>query len=414
MMLVVLGCRTVAFTPLSVSPAPPCIVNERGTPRLDSVHVWLPPSEEGWTYVVRLGSIRETLVTFDCTGRMAAGLATAWNMDNTGMRWTFRLRDGAGVTTDAIAQHWRTLDLRGVDTVRVVTAHEIEFLLNEDSGDPRHMFASPEYAMPSTIVNASKIVIQPVRNQDSDVRDLLDRGVDLVVTADPGAIEYAEQHPDFVARPLTWQQTYGLFLPPSDSLVSEESNGLPVAFLEALATEAIRRDARAHQADANACTIARHATTVARDAASRATPHALVYLRQDPTARDLTERLVVLHTMGGDALPLKLRKVLSSDAPATALTLEGVSRSALVDHVERGVKDIIIGSLPTLAMSACSTDLSSSYGDMADVLWQAWAAGRFLPLVDTRAHLLVRKGVGPLHVDAFGQIWLTAFSLASK
>lgn len=414
MMLVGLGCRTVAFTPLSVSPTPPCVIDDRGALVLDSVRVWLPPSEEDWTYTVRVGHTLQTLVTLDCTGRMAAGLATAWHVDDTGMRWTFRLRDGTGVTTDAIAQHWRMLDSRGVDAVRAVTAREVEFLLSEASGDPWRMFASPVYAMPSTRAAPSKSVIQPVEDQGSDVRDLLDRGVDVVVTADPDAIEYAQQHPDFVVQPLPWQQTYGLFLPHSDRLHSEGANALPVVFLEALATEAVRRDARAHQVDTSACSIARPATTVARDVASRSGSRTLVYLRHDPTTRDLAERLVVLHTMEGDALPPKLRKVLSADASATALTLEGVSRSALVDRVARGGEDIILGSLPTLVTTACNTDLFSIYGDMDDVLWQAWATGRFLPLVDTRAHLLVRKGVGPLRVDAFGQIWLTAFSQASK
>ena len=73
-----------------------------------------------------------------------------------------------------------------------------------------------------------------------DPRDLLDEGVDLLLTRDPAALDYAATLPQFQSVPLPWQRTHVLLTPgrprtaPS---LSEEAR-------QALADDAVRGEAR--------------------------------------------------------------------------------------------------------------------------------------------------------------------------
>ena len=51
------------------------------------------------------------------------------------------------------------------------------------------------------------------RPAGGDQRDLLDAGVDLLVTDDPGAVAYAATRADFSSVPLPWDRTYVLLAP---------------------------------------------------------------------------------------------------------------------------------------------------------------------------------------------------------
>ena len=66
------------------------------------------PSTSGFIFT-RMG-IAETLVNADADGRLTPGLATAWQVSEDGLRWTFELRDGvtfhdgSAMTPDPITQ----------------------------------------------------------------------------------------------------------------------------------------------------------------------------------------------------------------------------------------------------------------------------------------------------------------------
>src|SRR5262245_51517959 len=73
-----------------------------------------------------------------------------------------------------------------------------------------------------------------------DPRDLLDQDIDLLLTRDPAALDYAATLPQFQSVPLAWQRTQVLLTPgrsrPSPSL-SPESR-------QVLADDAVRGEAR--------------------------------------------------------------------------------------------------------------------------------------------------------------------------
>src|SRR5439155_581463 len=74
------------------------------------------------------------------------------------------------------------------------------------------------------------------RPAGGDQRDLLDAGVDLLVTDDPGAVAYAATRADFSSVPLPWDRTYVLLAP-----VPVRA---PAPILEDLARHVVRVEAR--------------------------------------------------------------------------------------------------------------------------------------------------------------------------
>src|SRR5207249_9107298 len=72
-----------------------------------------------------------------------------------------------------------------------------------------------------------------------DPRDLLDEGVDLLLTRQSPALDYAATLPQFVSTPLEWQRTHVLLIPgraPTSPALSAEAR-------EALAHDAVRGEA---------------------------------------------------------------------------------------------------------------------------------------------------------------------------
>jgi hypothetical protein len=102
---------------------------------------------------------------------------------------------------------------------------------------------------------------------------------------------------------------------------------------------------------------------------------AIIYPAGDPTARGLAERLVAL---GGAAAPMV--RALEPDSFAAAL--------------RRGDAGGFIVTGPLVAPSPC---LESA----------GWPAGaRVIPLVETRAHAVVRRGTPALAVEMDGAVRL--------
>src|SRR6185436_14157375 len=73
-----------------------------------------------------------------------------------------------------------------------------------------------------------------------DPRDLLDQGLDLLLTRDPAALEYAATLPHFQSVPLEWQRLHVLVTPGR----ARASRSLPEDVRQGMAADAVRGEAR--------------------------------------------------------------------------------------------------------------------------------------------------------------------------
>jgi hypothetical protein len=216
-----------------------------------------------------------------------------------------------------------------------------------------------------------------LRSSDAgDARDLLDAGVDLLVTDDPAALSYAAGRPGTTATPLPWDRTYAL-------LGVAGVPGISDSLRAGLARYAVRVAARPVTAASQFWWFAFEACRDTPPPFSGSLPPrsargTLAYADDDRPARDLAERLVALGTMGavsGRALGLP-----AADFAAALAT--GGSAQYVV-------------SLPRAALDPC--------GEVRRLLarapWLAAGGAGIEPLVDTRRHLVVRRGAAAFTVD---------------
>jgi hypothetical protein len=164
----------------------------------------------------------------------------------------------------------------------------------------------------TTITTASGASIRFLAPR-GDPRDRLDESVDLMITRDRAALDYAATLPQFQSVPLAWQRTQVLLSPRP----APASPSLSDAARQALASEAVRGEARGavgpfwwqHLTD---CEVA---PPRAPEPGWRSSGR-VVYDATDGAARDLAERLVGLDRrtyqratgLTGEALALARRR----------------------------------------------------------------------------------------------------------
>ncbi|HEY9517272.1 MAG TPA: ABC transporter substrate-binding protein [Gemmatimonadaceae bacterium] len=355
------GTTPDANGPLTIALTDPVDLSHAPWPRNDSERLLFAQLYEG-------------LVRVDCAGQVVAGLARSWSSDASGRQWTFVLRDGASfqsgnpVTASDVIESWRASASarRGTaageiiaavaggarardDGTLVVTLPDSEpsplfFAANElavarrghgtpgpDGTTTYHATVDAAATTPSgpsriTLVSSSgampRIVFRVTAA--SDARDLLDDGVDLLLTESPSVAQYAATQPARTVTALPFSRTYVLLLPErADPMPS--GSGDPVhdglAFRRALAT-AVHADARGAEPPfwwSSSTATAQPAIAYRRhDGVDRGrrrgrigtgTHERIVYQRDDRAARDLAERLVAL------AAPTP---IASSSAPVPA------------------------------------------------------------------------------------------------
>lgn len=207
----------------------------------------------------------------------------------------------------------------------------------------------------------------------ADLRDVLDRGLpasrsprpDVVVTSDASTIAYAIGSGEYAAYALPYVQTY--------VLLSSDSGAMPSpAERDALARNAVTADVRgavepfAWLADAG-CSV--------QPATPPATTHAIVaYAAGDVIARQLAERIVALapsHPAWIPAMTTPRVAALPADS-ITAAIAAGRAAAAIV-------------ALPRDAHNHCGTSAAP-------------LSLHTVPLVDSRAHAIVRRGSGAVFV----------------
>lgn len=387
--------------------APPpdqCVLRPAGPPGTDTVRVIAGREFPG-------RQLYETLVQRDCTGRPRPGLADAWSSPDGGRDWGFTLRparfwDGTSVTAEAVLNAWTgdsaaSMLLRRADVIFATpgTDGQLHLLLAVPRDSPPAALADPRlavvrrapdtpwpigtgpYRLPESdpapaILEPVAAAGRPVRllAPPRDLRDAMDAGVDIMVTDDPGTLAYAAQRSGFASVPLPWSRTYALVLrTPADSAAV-----VVPGFREALARDAVRVEARSAAGDSltPACPSPR-STAVGEAPPSPGSPArtagAIAYPSADAAARDLAARLAALGVAGA-------RAVLPLDEDALLASLRAGHEAAYVLPLPR-------------TLAPCR-----------DIPVPAGAA--VVPLVDTRAHVIVRSGAPSMAVEWDGTLRL--------
>ena len=326
----------------------------------------------------------------DCEGHILPQLAEKWVSDDGGRRWTFRLRDDAQFWDGAPVTARDVVFGRGGAgyTLAALEARVVTVMLTRPRDDVPPLLADPALAVikpapDSSLpigtgrywVTSATMTAQEIRAHSpsgdtlvfrlasgGDARDLLDAGVDLLVTRDKALRDYAATLQNFAVVALPWDRTY--------VFVTPEAGGSRFDGLE----QAVRADARRPEGgfwwlDLRACgpppTVSPPASTGQRR---------IIYSRSDPTARELAGRLAAL--MRGVA----------------------VARGGeeFQDAIAAGKDWGYIVAMPRVAFDPCRS---------AKDLLPNWAA-TVTALVDTRGSAIVRRGRARWALDQDGTVHL--------
>ena len=371
---------------------------------VDPAHAPIPGSD---AERILFRQLYETLIRIDCAGQARPGLADSWSPSESGKRWTFTLRDGAAfwdgstVTAADVIASWQSRVLARPLAFEVAAEGErvIGVQLREPMSTVPLMFADPGLAVTRAVpdrdwpagtgtytadTSAGRVIVTPFRgggrpvlvlrsSDTGDVRDLLDAGVDLLVTDDPAALSYAADRPGTTATPLPWDRTYVLLGVAGVPGISDVQRA-------GLARDAVRVAARPAMAASQFWWFAFETCRdtpppFAGSPPPRSSRGSLAYADDDRPARDLAERLVALGLVSARALGMPATDF------AAALAAGGSSHYVV--------------SLPRTTLDPCA-DVRRLLGRAP---WLAAPGAGLEPLVDTRRHIIVRRGAAAFTVD---------------
>lgn len=382
------------------------------------------PSNDGEQLLFR--QLYETLVRTDCQGRVAPGLAASWQLDANGRTWIVTLRenarfsDGTPVTAADVLASWTDGTggelqplVRGlVQSVVVVGDRALAIVLRSRRVDVPLALAHPDLAIAkpvadsqwplgtrssriateahpaaataATVITVDRDNLPAIRFfvAAGDPRDLLDQGVDLLVTRDTATLEYAATLPQFRSVPLAWHRTRVLLAPGR----SRSAPSLSEDARDVLADDAVRGEARGARGPFWWQMIADCEVTLSppRD---HATPiPRIVYDANDAAARDLAERFVGLVRASGPAATAFLDALLPDRPGRTYQRAAGLTGEALARAERRGADAGYVTSVDSRPVDPCQ-DLKALM-DRAPWLDPA----TILPLVETRLQAIVRRG----------------------
>ena len=362
----------------------------------------------------------ETLVRVDCMGHVRPGLAASWRLDADGRTWIVTLResarftDGTPVTADLVRASWindgsgdalRPDVGRLVQSVVAVDGRTLAVLLWRPRAEAPIALAHPDLAIarriagsswpvgtrfgrvtavvdeppakPAAAVTITRDDLAPLRflPASGDARDFLDAGVDLLLTRDAAALDYARTLPQFQLVPLAWQRTHVLLVP-------DHSRPLPLQSEQArqrLAADAVRGEARGAQGpfwwqmladcDVSASSLRSQSSPAPR----------IVFDANDAAARDLAERFV--------GLGMYERAI-------------GLTGRALAQARRLGTDGGYLMSVDSRPLDPCR--------DLHDLIDAApWLdAETIVPLVETRLQAIVRRGRTGISAEWDGGITL--------
>ena len=395
------------------------------------------PSNESERIVFR--QLYETLATADCRGQAVPGLAASWRLETDGRTWTVTLRedarfsDGTEVTAADVRAAW-TRDANGrelrphvgrlVQSIDVAGDRALTIVLRSHRVDAPMALAHPDLAVAKSVAGSPwplgtrgaridpggltvvrdtfpsiRFVVAP-----GDPRDLLDQGVDLLLTRDPAALGYAATLPQFQSVALAWQRTHVLMTPGrarSSPVLSEEQR-------QALAADAVRGEARGARAPFWWDTVPDCELSPApRGNKPPPTPR-IVYDAGDRAARDLAERLVALGR-GSSPAATAFLDALAPDRPRRAFQrATGLRGAALALARRQGADAGYVVAVDNQPIDACR-DLQvlmegSRWLDPVTVV----------PLIDTRVRAIVRRGRSGVTTEWDGGIVIAGVSGTSR
>lgn len=338
----------------------------------------------------------ETPVRVDCEGHVRPALAENWVRDEGGRRWTFRLRDGAQFWDGApVTARDLVFGRGGVGyTLGALETRVVAMTLAKPSDDVPQVLGDPGLAIskpaPDTSwpigtgaywATSATTTAQEIRAHSSrgdtlvfrfaatgDARDLLDAGVDLLVTRERALRDYAATLKDFAVVALPWDRTYVYITPEA----SGGGGGTRFDGLEqAVRAEARRAEGDSWWLDLKSCGRSGQSVSALPSTGQRR----ILYSRSDPTARELAGRLAAL----------------------TRAVATGRSPDDLGAAVSAGKDWGYVVALPRATADPCRT---------AKALLPEWAA-TITALVDTRPTAIVRRGKARWTLDQDGTVHLT-------
>ncbi len=413
------------------------------------------PQNDGERLVFR--HLYETLLRVDCRGSVHPGLAESWSSSRDGRVWRFTLRDGARfwdgvpVTAYEVVTGWtsgaaeRLAYAAGIDSINVEGPRRLAVFLDRSYDDAPRMLADPEFAVARMVDTSpwpqgsvpegidSEFRLHPPSAEwpiirfrqfpGADARDVLRGGYDVLITGDQSALEYAAPQPAYVSVPLPWDRSYVLL---STTRVRELRTGgepdvLAAGFLEALARDAVRNDARGHESpawwnDLAACGELSPSSgglpRIPPGAYRTSGPKRIVYPEADPVARDLADRIVAVASEGGvgseEAVSLTAAIPGLVEAEDSQLLAAGLSGEELETSLRYGEEFAYIVPLPRLVLDPCFAvrKLAGRVEWLAPHLLDL--TGALLPLVDTRRHVVAASERIGLYLDWDGTVLITS------
>jgi hypothetical protein len=343
----------------------------------------------------------ETLVRVDCKGRVVPGLAASWRRSIDGRTWIVTLRpdarfsDESPVTTASVLALWSRDGVGGelqphvnrlVESIISVDNETLAILLRSPRVDAPFALAHTDLAIAKPVggsawplgtrsaratSDAASTTITTARGDATrflaargDLRDRLDQSVDLMITRDRAALDYAATLPHFLSVPLEWLRTAVLLVPGRGGTAPVLSDDAR----QTLASDAVRGEARGAAGPFwwQGLTYCEIAPPRPREPGSRSSGR-VVYDSSDSAARDLAERLV-----GRDGRTYQRATGLTGEA--LALARRGGGDAAYVVSFESHPFDpckelqVVMESAPWLDPET------------------------IVPLVDTRQRAIVRRG----------------------
>lgn len=217
----------------------------------------------------------------------------------------------------------------------------------------------------------------------ADERDILDDGVDILVTRRPDVIEYARRDTMATVRPLAWDRAYALV---AREPFESDIEGRSMIALEAVQADARRADAVGWLTMASDCPVL---SPPADSVSAREVANRVVFESDDPVAADIAARLVSLLRRSG---------VGRRQASAAGLPADEFSR-----RLADGLDAFFVLALPTSASDPCQ----AWSNQFAAASWIEPDALRVL--LETRDHVVVRRKDLGILIDASGLPHVVAY-----
>ncbi len=401
----------------------------------------------------------QTLIRVDCHGRVGPGLAESWTSEDDGRSWRFvlseeaRFWDGTRVTSEDVIREWESEPSWG-GRVSITAESERVFEVQFDGPhtDVPREFAEPDHAItrpqedpawpvgtgpyrlegpvPSTDFSHLEVNAYAVDRRSptisfrlattTDARDQLDDRIDVMITGDPDVLDYAARRSGMTSMPLPWNRTYVLMSPTRvRELRADVGTTLPVvpmAMRQALASDAVRGDAREHESKAwweeeLSCPAEverlRELPPAVPTAAYRVRgPRRVVYVEGDAVAQALAERIVALAMR---PVSVEQSTALANGVPGLgeadyALLVEGSGPDEFEESLNDGDEFLFVLALPSRSLDPCYhlTRLAERV-PWLNIGWLDPAA-TILPLIDTRKHVVARDGAVSLSVGWDGTV----------